>query len=95
MDFYNAPIADFENDEVSLSSISHDEFEEPVEGVLKRTISDPFDIARGLRLDASLENLVWTFDEDVLGSGGDSLDSPQLNTGKEERRKDAALAAVK
>ncbi|KAM3172907.1 hypothetical protein ACTXT7_013584 [Hymenolepis weldensis] len=75
MDFSNAPIAVADVDELSCTGES-DHTELPPDGVLKRSLSDPFDISGGLQLEASLERLIWTFDENVSHA---PLDSPNLN----------------
>lgn len=75
MDFSNAPIAVADVDELSCTGES-DHTELPPDGVLKRSLSDPFDISGGLQLEASLERLIWTFDENVSHV---PLDSPNLN----------------
>ncbi|CDS37189.1 conserved hypothetical protein [Echinococcus multilocularis] len=91
MDFSNAPIAVLEVDEFSCTSNS-DPLDQPCEGVLKRSLSDPFDISGGLQLEASLEHLIWTFDDDV--SRG-LLDSSDVDESTSHRDTNASLDAIK
>lgn len=94
MDFSNAPIAVLDADELSCAGESG-LVEQPLEGVLKRSLSDPFDISGGLQLEASLEYLIWTFDDSV--SRG-LLDSPNLHStddSRSQRNNKATLDAIK
>ncbi len=94
MDFSNAPIALLEADEFSAADDS-DISNQPYTGVLKRSISDPFDISIGLQLEASLERLIWTFDDNV--SHG-MLDSPETNAKREAEKiakQESTISAIK
>uniref|UniRef100_A0A5K3FUG5 Reverse transcriptase n=1 Tax=Mesocestoides corti TaxID=53468 RepID=A0A5K3FUG5_MESCO len=94
MDFPNAPIAILDVDELSGPEES-EYLDKPYEGVLKRSLSDPFEISNGLQLEASLERLIWTFDENV--SHG-LLDSPELNAKRDAEshaKTESTLSAIK
>nr|CUU98952.1 hypothetical transcript [Hymenolepis microstoma] len=94
MDFSNAPIAVADVDELSCTGES-DHTELIPDGLLKRSLSDPFDISAGLQLEASLEHLIWTFDDDV--SHG-LLDSHNLNgrdVSRDNTDKKVTLDAIK
>lgn len=88
MDFSDAPIAVLEADELV---IAEEATQCSVSGALKRSISDPFDISFGLRLEASLEHLLWTFDENV--SRG-FLDQPVSDENKQAETLDKQNSTV-
>lgn len=91
MDFSNAPLAILEADELSCTGKSDLE-DQPCEGVLKRSLSDPFDISGGLQLEASLEHLIWTFDDSV--SRG-LLDSSEVDDFNSHQNPKTSLDAIK
>ncbi|VDN12508.1 unnamed protein product [Dibothriocephalus latus] len=85
MDFSTAPIADLEVDDLSVGDENwSNHVEDAINCVLKRSMSDPFDIAVGLNLEVSLERLIWTFDNDISAN----LTSTDANN-KVEKEQDA------
>lgn len=94
MDFSNAPIAVLDGDELSCQDET-DQVEPPLEGVLKRSMSDPFDISGGLQLQASLERLVWTFDENVSNGLFDSSELGSKKDVQKQSNSKASLDAIK
>ncbi|VDO09462.1 unnamed protein product [Rodentolepis nana] len=94
MDFSNAPIAIADVDELSCTGES-EHTELIPDGVLKRSLSDPFDISGGLQLEASLEHLIWTFDDNVSHGLLDSHNFNERDASRDPKDNKVTLDAIK
>ena len=94
MDFSSAPIAVLDADDLSFVGET-DGLDQPCEGLIKRCSSDPFDISGGLKLEASLEHLIWTFDDNISRGLLDSPDSNPSKDFREREKRNVSLDAIK